>query len=313
MGGVSYRAGGLFFAFGGAVGFAFRPLLIKLCYAAHPVSPTTLLFLRMALTLPFFVAVAYLLARSGSRERQEPLASLTRRDWMAVAGLGFVGYYVASFLDIMGLQYVGVGIGRLIGFLYPTIVVALSLLFLHKRPTHRELIALFICYAGIALVVSNQIGAHPQDRLFLFGVLLCMLNAISYAVYLVAGSQLTQRIGSMRFTAYSMIAATVPAVVQFLVLEPFAALVLPERVWWYMLILVIFSTILPVFMVAEALKRIGANQFALIGGIGPVVTVVAGAIGLEEPVTLVQVAGSVLVISGVLLVSLKPSFKPTLS
>ena len=297
-------------AFGGAIGFAFRPLLIKLCYAAHPVSPATLLFLRMTLTLPFFLLVAIWLARrvtsragSGAAAQQ---ASLTGRDWAAVAGLGFVGYYLASFLDFLGLQYVGAGIGRLIGFLYPTIVVALSLLFLHKRPSGRELAALVVCYAGIALVVSDQIGAHPQDRLFLFGVVLCLLNAISYAVYLVAGSQLTQRIGSMRFTAYTMIAATLPAVVQFLAMETRASLDLPAQVWWYMLLLVIFATILPVFMVAEALKRIGANQFALIGAVGPVVAVIAGAIGLEEPVTLIKVTGSALVISGVVLVSLKP-------
>ena len=305
MAGVSYRAWGLLFAFGGAVGFAFRPLLVKLSYAAHPVSPETLLFLRMALTLPFFLAVAIWLARRRSTV-QTPRPSLTGRDWATVAGLGFVGYYLASFLDMLGLQYVGAGIGRLIGFLYPTIVVVLSLLFLHKRPTRRELAALVTCYAGIALVVSDQISANPQDRLFLFGVLLCLLNAICYAVYLVAGSQLTRRIGSMRFTAYTMIAATIPAVVQFVLLETRQSLELPAQVWWYMLMLVTFATILPVFMVAEALKRIGANHFALIGAIGPVVAVIAGAIGLEEPVTLIQVAGSVLVISGVLLVSLKP-------
>lgn len=306
MAGVSYRAWGLMLALGGVIGFAFRPLLVKLSYAAAPVSPVTLLFLRMALTLPFFVAVAWLLARSNARTRAGKRACLTGRDWATVAGLGFVGYYLASFLDMLGLQYVGAGIGRLIGFLYPTIVVALSFLFLSKRPTRRELAALVICYAGITLVVSDQIGSHPQDRLFLFGVVLCLLNSICYAVYLVAGSQLTQRIGSLRFTAYTMIAATVPAVVQFLAIEPFGVLDLPARIWWYVLLLVIFATILPVFMVAEALKRIGANHFALIGAVGPVVAVIAGAVGLEEPISAVQVAGGVLVISGVVLVSLTP-------
>ena len=291
---------------GGVVGFAFRPVLIKLCYAAHPVSPATLLFLRMTLALPFFLAVAWWLSRPRPSAGQEQRVPLTRRDWTMVAVLGFVGYYLASFLDILGLQYVGAGIGRLISFLYPTMVVGLSLLFLQKRPTPRDLAALAISYAGIALVVSNQLGATAQDRLFLFGALLCLLNALCYAVYLVAGSQLTQRIGSMRFTAYTMIAATLPAVVQFLVLEPFTSLELPASIWWYMLLLVTFATIMPVFMVAEALKRVGANRFALIGGVGPVVTVFAGALGLEEPVSLVQIAGSALVIAGVLLVSLNP-------
>ena len=292
-------------ALGGVVAFAFRPILIKLCYAAHPVSPATLLFLRMTLSLPFFLAVAWWLSRRASG-KQEQRVPLTPRDWALVAALGFVGYYLASLLDFLGLQYVSAGVARLIGFLYPTMVFALSLAFLHKRPTPRELAALVMSYAGIALVVSNQIGTTPQDRLFLFGVFLCLANALSYAVYLVAGSQITQRIGSMRFTCYTMIAATLPAIVQFVVLEPMSALELPARIWWYMLVLVTFATIAPVFMVAEALKRIGANRFALIGGVGPVVTVVAGAFGLEEQISPAQVAGSVLVIAGVILVSLTP-------
>jgi drug/metabolite transporter (DMT)-like permease len=184
-------------------------------------------------------------------------------------------------------------------------VVLLSLVFLHKKPAPREIVALVMTYAGIALVVSNQVAAAPGDRLFLFGVLLCLGNALAYAVYLVAGSEITRRIGSMRFTAYTMIAATVPAFLQFVILEPLGALDLPTRVWGYMLVMVVFCTIVPVFLSAEALKRIGANHFALIGGVSPVVTVFAAAVGLEEPVTLLQVAGSVLVISGVLLVSLR--------
>jgi drug/metabolite transporter (DMT)-like permease len=302
--GVSYRAWGLLLALGGVVGFGFRPVFVKLCYSVEAVSPVTLLFLRMLVSLPFFAAVAWWLGwkdAQGSAKR----APLTPREWAAVAGLAFVGYYLASFLDFIGLQYVGAGVGRLILFMYPTMVVLLSLLFLKKHPTRRELAALAISYAGIALVVSGQVGAPGQDRLFLFGVLMCLASALSYAVYLVAGSELTRRIGSMRFTAYTMIAATLPAAVQFLALERMSALDLSARLWWYLMLMVVFATVVPSFMVAEALKRIGANQFALIGAVGPVVTVYAGAIGLEEPVTAIQIAGSALVISGVLLVSLK--------
>lgn len=303
MAGVSYRAWGLLFALGGVVGFSFRPILIKLCYGEYPVSPVTLLFLRMTMSLPFFVFVAWMLGRRDAR-LQEHRSPLTPRDWTLVGALGFVGYYLASFLDFIGLQYVGAGIGRLISFLYPTMVVLLSLLFLKRRPAPREVAALVMTYAGIALVVSNQIATTPTDRLFLFGVLMCLANALAYAVYLVAGAELTQRIGSMRFSAYTMIAATLPALLQFFILESFDSLDLPARVWGYMLTMVVFSTIVPVFLSAEALRRIGANHFALIGGVSPVITVFAGAVGLEEPVTLLQVAGSILVISGVLLVSL---------
>ena len=283
----------------GVLAFSFRPILIKLSYAAYPVSPTTLLFLRMVLALPFFVVIAWWLRGSEPR--------LSGRDWAGIAALGFVGYYLSSLLDFLGLQYVGAGVGRLIQFLYPTLVVLLSFLFLHRRPTRRELSALAITYTGIALVVSHQLGGGAEGRLFLLGVLLVFGCALTYAVYLVAGSELIRRVGSMRFTAYTMIVSTAPIVVQFVLLESPAALELPVPVWWYAALMATFSTVLPVFLVAEALRRIGPNHFALIGAVGPVSVAVTSALGLDEPFTWVQAMGGALVIFGVLLVSLKRS------
>jgi drug/metabolite transporter (DMT)-like permease len=296
---AAYRGWGIAFALFGVLAFSLRPILIKLSYAASPVSPSTLLFLRMAIALPFFLVIAWWL------RRQEP--RLTGRDWAGVAGLGFLGYYAASFLDFIGLQYVGAGVGRLILFLYPTLVLVLSFAFLRKRPTATQLVALALTYAGIALVVSDQVGATPEGKLFLLGVLLVFASAFCYAAYLVAGSQLVKRIGSMRFTAYSMAIATAPAVVQFFVLEGTASLELPAAVWAYAAVLGTFSTVLPVFLQAEALKRIGATEFALIGAISPVSVAAMSAAGLDEPFGARQAAGAALVIFGVLLVSLKRS------
>jgi drug/metabolite transporter (DMT)-like permease len=292
----SYRSWGVACAVGGTLAFSLRPILIKLSYAAAPVSPITLIFLRMVLSLPFFLAVGWWL------RTQEP--RLSQRDWAKIAGLGLIGYYLASFLDFIGLQYVGAGVGRLILFLYPTLVLILSFIFLDKRPSRRELGALVVTYAGIVLVLSSQ-AAGVQGRLFLLGAALVFASALFYAIYLVAGSQLIRRVGSMRFTAYSMAIATLPAVAQFFALEPLSALDLPARIWIYALILATVSTVLPLFLQAEALRRIGPSEFALIGALGPVSVAVTSAIGLDEPFTWVQAVGGLLVIAGVLLVSLK--------
>ena len=293
---AAYRGWGMLFALAGTIAFAFRPVLIKLGYEAAPVSATTLLFLRMTLSLPFFAAVAWWLRGA------PPLA---RRDWAGIVALGFLGYYLASLLDFLGLQYVSAGLGRLIMFLYPTLVVILSALFLARRPTRRELAALALTYAGIALVLSHNLGASPEHRQFLLGAALVFGSAMSYAVYLVTGSQLVKRVGSMRFTAYTMMVSTVPAVVQFALLETPAALELPGEVWMYAILLATACTVLPVFLVAEALKRIGANQFALIGALGPVTTVLADFGLLDGTLTPLQLVGGALVISGVLLVTLR--------
>ena len=294
----SYRFWGIALALGGTVSFAFRPILIKLGYGAHPISATTLLFLRMTLSLPFFLAMAWWV-RGG--------APISRRDWAGLIGLGFLCYYLASLLDFLGLQYVSAGVGRLIMFLYPTLVIILSALFLSKSPSRRELAALAITYSGIALVLSSQIAAAPESRMFTFGALLIFASAMCYAVYLVTGSQLVKRVGSMRFTAYTMIVSALPAIVQFIVLEPTSALILPAEVWWIAVVLAVACTALPVLMVAEALKRIGANHFALIGALGPVTTVLADFALLDGALSAAQIMGAALVISGVLLVSIKRS------
>jgi len=293
----SYRAWGIVFALVGVLAFSFRPILIKLAYSAHSISPTTLFFLRMVISLPFFLVTAWWLRGAG--------AKLTARDWAGVAGLGLLGYYVASFLDFLGLQYVGAGVGRLILFLYPTLVLALSFVFLRRRPSVRQVSALVLTYVGVALVVSDQVGATPQGKMFLIGVLLVFASAFFYAAYLVAGSQIVQRVGSMRFTAYSMMAAAVPAVLQFAALENAASLDLPGKVWLYAALIGTFCTVLPVFLQAEALRRIGATEFALVGAVSPVSVAVMSGLGLGEPFGVPQVAGAALVIGGVLLVSLK--------
>ena len=296
---AAYRSWGIAFAVAGTLAFSFRPILIKLSYAAAPVTPVTLLFLRMTLSLPFFIAVAWWL------RGQEP--RLSARDWAAVAGLGFIGYYAASFLDFIGLQYIGAGVGRLILYLYPTLVLLISFLFLAKRPTRRQLAALVITYGGVALIISSQAHGGAEGKLFMLGALLVFASALFYAVYLVAGGELVKRVGSMRFTAYSMVVATLPAVVQFFALEPVSALELPSAVWLYVIVLATFSTVLPLFLQAEALKRIGAAEFALIGALGPVSVAITSALGLDEPFTVTQAFGGALVIFGVLLVSLKRS------
>jgi len=94
-------------------------------------------------------------------------------------------------------------------------------------------------------------------------------------------------------------------VVQFLALEDAAALALPAALWWVAVVLAVACTALPVLLVAEALKRVGANHFALIGALGPVTTVLADFALLDGALSAVQIVGAALVISGVLLVTLK--------
>jgi drug/metabolite transporter (DMT)-like permease len=292
----SYRAIGVTMAIAGVVCFSLRPIFIKLAYGIV-VDPITLLALRMVFSLPFFLAAA---AWVGRDDKRSPLGG---GDAWVILLLGFVGYYFASFADFLGLQYVSSGLGRLILFVYPTLVVILSLVFLHKRPSGRDVVALVVTYSGIALVMSNAVGGANAN--LALGAALCFASAAGYAVYLVASSRIVQRVGSIRFTAYAMSVASAFCILQFLILRPLSALDLPREVYGLALAMALVSTVLPVFITSEALRRIGANQVALYGALGPVTTIFFGWMGLDEIMTPVQLAGALLVLGGVLLVTFK--------
>ena len=293
---ASYRAVGIGLAAGAVIAFSFRPILIKLAYG-YVRDPVTLIALRMVFALPFFVAAA-MWQRSAAAA-----APISRRDGWRIAFLGFIGYYFSSFVDFLGLQYITAGLGRLLLFVYPTLVVILSWLLLHKRAGVREVVALAVTYGGLALVLAN--AAAGQHENLPLGTALVFAGAASYAVYLVLGSDVIQRVGSVRFTAYALIVASAFCIAQFLVLRPLAALALPWQVYGYAIAMAIFSTVLPTFMTAEALKRIGANHVAILGALGPVTAILTGWVGLDETMTWLQLLGAALVLGGVVLVSVK--------
>ncbi|HYF88223.1 DMT family transporter [Azospirillum sp.] len=287
---------GLGLAVAGVVAFSLRPVIIKLAYR-YNVDPVTLIMLRMVFALPFFFGMALW---SGARKGER--APVSRRDLALTIGLGVTGYYAASFCDFLGLRYVSAGMGRLLLFLYPTIVVLLSAMFLGKRIGLREVVALVVSYAGVALVVWSEVGTgHPN---FMAGAGLVFMGAFLYSVYLVGSSRVVQRIGSMRFTAYAMTAACLCCILQFAVLRPLSALDLPLQVYWLSAVMAVVCTVLPVLMTAEALRRVGPNLVALSGAIGPVAAAVFGYLVLAEPMGWLQLAGAALTVAGVMIITL---------
>jgi drug/metabolite transporter (DMT)-like permease len=292
----SYRLTGVLLALLGVVTFSFRPVLIKLAYG-YVRDPITLIALRMAFSLPFFLAAALWSGR-GHHGRM-----LSLRELAVVFGLGAIGYYLASTLDFLGLQYVTAGVGRLILFVYPTIVMLLSAVFFKKPIRKRDVAALAITYAGVALVLAEAVGGANLD--LPLGVALGFGSALAYAIYLVIGAEVAQRIGAIRFAALAISAACLCCILQFLLLRPLSALALPSEVYGLMVIVAAVCTVIPVFLTAEALRRIGANQVAMIGAVGPISAIIFGGIVLGESMSRIQLAGAALVIIGVLLATVE--------
>ncbi|HUW51426.1 MAG TPA: DMT family transporter [Sulfuricella sp.] len=286
---------GVVFAFLAAVGFSAKAILVKLAYL-DAVDAITLLALRMAFSAPFFLMAA--LWATGNKQA----APLEKRDWLAILGLGLIGYYLSSFLDFLGLQSISAGLERLILFLYPTMVVILSALISRRAIGRREIIALALSYAGIALVFMHDVGVNRGG--IALGAMLIFASTLSYSVYLVGAGHAIARIGATRFTAYAMIVASTASLIQFGVTHPLAALHLPPRVYGLGIAMAVFSTVLPVFLLSAGIRRIGSGHTSLIGSIGPVATIYLAHVFLGEAVSLPQIAGSSLVLAGVLTISI---------
>lgn len=286
---------GIVFALLAAVGFSAKAILVKLAYL-DSVDAITLLALRMAFSVPFFIGVALW----AKRQHAEPLNT---HDRMLVLGLGLVGYYLSSFLDFLGLQYISAGLERLILFLYPTMTVILAAL-IYKRAIGRKMLAaMALCYAGIALVFLHDVGMKQGGSVVL-GASLVFASTLSYSIYLVGAGHAIARIGAMRFTAYAMVVASAASLLQFVVIHPLSALDLPLRVYELSIAMAIFSTVLPVFLLSFAISRIGSGSASLIGTIGPVSTIFMAYVFLSESISLLQIAGSTLVLGGVLIISM---------
>jgi drug/metabolite transporter (DMT)-like permease len=287
---------GIIFAFVAAIGFSAKAILVKLAYI-DGVDAITLLALRMAFSLPFFLIVA---AMANRNKRSQ---ALTTKDKIAVVGLGLIGYYLASYLDFLGLQYISAGLERLILFLYPTMVVLISALIFKHGIGRTAWFALLISYAGITLVFMHDMHVLQHDALS--GSVLVFASALAYAVYLVGAGHTIARIGATRFTAYVLTVACVACLVQFAVTHSVAGLNLPSRVYGLGVAMAVFSTVLPAFLLAAAMRRIGSMHTSMIGSIGPVSTIYLAYVFLGEQLSLVQITGSILVLVGVLMISLK--------
>jgi len=292
---------GCLFVLLGAFGFSAKAVLIKLAYDySHQLDVITLMVLRMAISLPFFLVVA--LWPVNNSTKAENAQRLNRQDWLMIFGLGILGYYVASYLDFAGLQYISAGLERLILFLYPTFVVLFTAALQRRAINRHQALALALSYAGMILVFVDNRTAMASSGLLL-GSALVLASAIAFAFFLMGSGMMVKRIGSTRFTAYSMTVACLATGLHFVIQHGVKLLNLPANVYWLALIMAIFSTVLPAFLMNAGISRIGAGSASIISSIGPIGTLALAFLLLNETLTAAQLAGTALVLIGVYVVS----------
>jgi len=280
----------------GAILFSTKAVIIKLAYQ-HPIDSLSLLALRMLFSLPFFIGILVF------QKKDKQQTAIERNDWWKMAAIGMLGFYCASYLDFIGLQYISASLERMVLYIYPTLVLIISAIAFKKKITKIQYIALFLSYIGVAIIFSGKISTVGNSNPLL-GAFFVFFAALTYAMFLVGSGQMLPRIGTRRFTSYSMIAAGIAVLLTNTIVNGFDLLKYPMEIYGLALFMAIFATVIPTFMIAEGIRIIGANNSSIIGAIGPVSTIVLAYLFLGERLYPIQFLGTAFVIAGVLIITL---------
>jgi drug/metabolite transporter (DMT)-like permease len=282
-----------------AICFSTKAIVVKLAYRDTDVDTITLLALRMLFSLPFFIGAAIF------SSRKESNVLFTPRQWFSVAVIGLLGYYVSSFLDFVGLQYVSAGIERLILFIYPTFVVIISAAWFKVSVTKRQVAALVITYSGLLIAYISEAKVNITDPDFFFGSFCIFICAITFAIYIAGSGRLIPSIGSVKFNSYAMSFACLGVLTHFVLTSNVSLLDLSPQVYGYSAFMAIVSTVIPSYLVSIGLKRLGANNTAIISSLGPISTILQASYFLDEKVSIFQWLGTLFILVGILMIGWK--------
>lgn len=292
---ISSRTTGVIFAIIGVILFSAKAVMVKMAYI-YKIDHLTLLMFRMVFAFPVYLVIAL-------KNKPKKEVKITTKDYVWLFVFGFLGYYLASLFDFMGLQYLKAGLERIILFIYPTIVVVLSWLFFRKKISNTQTLAIVITYIGVFITFWEEIGLEGEA--VYYGVFLIFLSALTYAAYLVGSGWLIPKFGTVTFTAYAMLVSTLCVVFHFLFQGNLEVFNYPKEVYLLGLAMALFSTVIPSFLVSAAIEKLGANTFSIFGSLGPISTIILAFIFLDERISLLQTLGIIIVIMGVAVLSKK--------
>ncbi len=284
---------GLLFAVIGTALFGLKSIFIKLAFAEGVDAPT-LLSLRMLIAFPLYVLILWWVMRKPS----DNIRAMTVKDFFAILGLGFLGYYLASLLDFEGLNYISAQLERLTLFTYPVMVALLSWVIFAEKITKQVWFALGCTYLGVTFLYLYETSTTQQS--VALGTTLVALAALSFSCYVIFSKRYIQRLGSLFFTSVAMLSSTVFVFIHFFVTNDIRDLQVNNTIWLYAFLLGVVSTLIPSFMISEAISRIGGTKTSIAGSVGPVFTILLAVAILDEDFGWAHFVGMILVIAGVL-------------
>ncbi len=285
---------GLALAFTAAFLFSTKPIIIKWLYSLG-MSALPLMGLRMLVAFPVYLIIGlYLWNRMESKPSGTNL--------LRASAVGLLGYYLASLLDLSGLEYVSAQLERLMLYAYPSMVIIIGALFFGAKVSRSVIPALLLTYAGLGVMYGHDLQIAPpgtSNADITKGTLLIIGSALSFSLFILFSKRGIAELGSLFFTCVSMASATLATLVHYVITEGISLPDMDATRWSGTLLLALLATVVPSFMVSEAIKRIGPAKASVSGTIGPVMTTIMAILFLGEPFGWAAVVGMTLVMIGV--------------
>jgi len=287
----------------GAMLLASKGLFAKTLYA-HGLDHHDVSAIRAVIAVPGFA----LLAWWGGRITVTPIManpSLSAYFWAAFAGL--LCYYAGALANFYSLTLIDASVERPLLFSYPAVVVLLSALLTRTWPKTSTLGALLITFVGIFGVTGAADASLSISDWR--GIGWVMFSSATIAIYFLFSESLTRQLGSGRYTLVAMSTAGAAFALHYQCFSGWDTVNLSARAWLLMLGLVIIATVLPLYIVAEGVRRIGASRAALVSTLGPPAAALMALEILDETLSQTQWTGMALVIGAVVFIEYRAAVR----
>lgn len=275
---------GITFIIISAVSFGAMPIFARLAYASGA-DPVTVLFLRFGMAAAVMLGILFVSKTPFPR-------GLILLELILLGAIGYVGESLAYFT---ALTIASAGLVALLLYIYPALVTALSVIFLKEHLTTPKIVALFLALSGTVLTIQITSGGS------MIGILLGIAAAVDYAIYILLGSRIVRRSGSIGST--TIIITSTAGV--YAVIAPIHGLAFPASAlgWIAVLAIALISTVLAFVTFFSGLKRIGPTSAATLSTFEPIVAVALATIVLGESITPFQALGGILILVAVVILS----------
>lgn len=269
------------------------------CYGTNPLGaqlykegmePSSVLFWRFGL--------AWLIIAAVMMFRKESLR-VNLRELKVLVSLGLL-FFASSITLYISFRVMDVGVASTILFVYPVLTAAIMALFFKEKITPATVISIVLSFVGVMLLYWTPGGG----RLSTLGVILVLISALTYAVYIIVVNRSKLEMSSFKINFYVVLICALGNLVMTMVN---GGLQVPATMtsWFYVGWLAVVPAILALVMMVYAAKYIGSTPTAIMGALEPTTAVLIGIFLFGELFTLRLAIGIVLIFTSVIIIALK--------